>query len=237
MEHVSVCDINQQIDQLLTELLSRRFGHALSKSMRSVANLISLNEAIHLFSSVQYHTSEDNPDRKEKIREGYARSIALGHAPDETTISPFNPPDNFYVWTVNSGRGPLIVEALGRNISEVLWNLIRYIIERVYGATIRPAKYKSFIIDKQGKKIGELYFTKEKGAQNKTCLIGRVRREKRIEKILARYEVRGFIIKIVINCPEHVKRTILPFLRKLEDKLINLLQKPQKTDRSSDIVQ
>ena len=200
--------------------------------MRSVANLISLNEAIHLFSMVRYHTYEDNPDLNEYIREGYARTVALGNAPDRTTISPFNPPDNFYVWTVNSGRGPLIIEALGRNISEVLWNLTRYIIEQVYGASIQPAKYKSLVFDKQGNKIGELYFAKEKGDQNKTCLIGRVRRKKRIEKILTRYEVRGFIIKIVINCPEHVKQTILPFLRKMEDKLINLLQKSQKPDRS-----
>lgn len=232
MEQESPFDINEQIDQLLSTLLYRRFGLSRSKSMHSVANLISLNEAINLFSSVRYHTSNNDPDLKENIREGYARAIALGHAPDGTTISPFNPPDNFYVWTVNSSHGPLIVEALGRNISEVLWNLIRYIIERVYKATIQSAKYKSFVLDKQGNKIGELYFAKEKGVQNKTCLIGRVKREKRIEKILARYEARGFIIKIVINCPEHVKRTILPFLKKLEDKLIKLLQKPQKIDQS-----
>ena len=199
--------------------------------MYSVANLISLNEAINLFSMIRFHTSDDNPDLKENIREGCARAISLEKNLDGTSISPFNPPDNFYVWTVNSSRGPLIIETLGRNISEVLWNLLRYIIEQSYGATIKPKKYKSFII-KDNERIGELYFAKERGDQNKTCLIGRVKRKNRIEKILARYEVRGFIIKVRINCPEHVKRTILPFLRKMETKLIKLLRPPEKTDPS-----
>jgi len=192
--------------------------------------VISLNEAINLFSLIRYHSPEDIPDLKENIREGYARAISLGNPSDGAPISPFNPPDNFYVWTVNSSRGPLIIEALGRNISEVLWNLIRCIIEQSYGATIQPTKYKSIIM-KNNEQIGEVYFAKERGDQNKTCLIGRVKRKKRIEKILARYEVRGFVIKIMINCPEHVKQSIFPFLRKMETKLINLLQPPYKTNK------
>ncbi len=232
VERVEMHDVNDQINQLLTELRGRRFGYPRSSSMQSLANSISMNEAINLFSQIQNYTDEKNSDLKERIREGYSRTIALGQNPDRTTISPFNPPDNFYVWTVHSGKGPLIIEALGRNINEVLWNLIQFIIEHVYEATIQPSKYKSHIMDKLGNQIGELYFAKEKGKQNKTCLIGRIRTEKRIEKILARYQTRGFLIKVIISCPEHVKQTIHPHLKKMETKLINLITNNQITNHS-----
>ncbi len=230
VEHIEMHDENNQINHLLTELHGRRYGYARSSSMQSLANLISLNEAIYIFSQIQNYTNENSSDLKERIREGHSRTLALGQAQDRTNISPFNPPDNFYVWAVHSGKGPLIIEALGRNINEVLWNIIQYIIEHVYEATIQPSKYKSHILDKQGNQIGELYFAKEKGNQTKTCLIGRVRTEKRIDKILARYETRGFLIKVIINCPEHVKQTIHPHLKKMETKLINLIKNNQFTN-------
>ena len=70
VERVEMHDVNDQINQLLTELRGRRFGYPRSSSMQSLANSISMNEAINLFSQIQNYTDEKSSDLKERIREG-----------------------------------------------------------------------------------------------------------------------------------------------------------------------
>lgn len=143
-----------------------------------------------------------------KIREIYARIMALGKR-RVPTMSPFNPPMGFYIWSV-SDFGTLHLKVLGRNVKETVINLAQFVLQNVYDIERVQHKYIYLLIKKKIP-VGKLYFAKA-GRHRRECLIAKIGNE----KLLFNFENEGLFIHITIHCPRTIKTTLLPYFQQFE---------------------
>jgi hypothetical protein len=95
-----------------------------NKSLFSIAKHVSKNEARKIYNELK-RNKKINP---EKIRELKARILGLDIS-KIPTLSPFNPPEGFYIWNI-SDNGYISLETLGRNVKEVVFNIMKFILEK-----------------------------------------------------------------------------------------------------------
>lgn len=149
-----------------------------------------------------------------KVRELYARILALGKR-RVPTMSPFNPPSGFYIWSV-ADYGALHLQILGRNVKESVLNLAHFILQNAYHIEREQQKYL-YILVKKKMPVGKLYFAKA-GPHRRECLIAKIGKE----KLLFHYENEGLFIKVTIFCPNSIKSFILPHLQDFEREFADL---------------
>ena len=130
-------------------------------------------------------------------------------------MSPFNPPNGFYIWSV-ADSGALHLQLLGRNVKETVLNLAHFILQNAYNIEREHHKYL-YILNKKKMPIGKLYFAKA-GPYRRECLIAKIGKE----KILFHYENEGLFIHITIFCPNSIKPFIFPQLQKFEREFAEL---------------
>jgi hypothetical protein len=149
-----------------------------------------------------------------KVRELYARILALGQG-RVPTMSPFNPPQGFYIWSVVD-HGALQLQVLGRNVKETVLNLAYFILHNGYQVEREHEKYL-YILTKKQIPVGKLYFAKA-GPRRRACLIAKIGKE----KLLFHFEHKGLFVDITFHCPLSVKTFILPCLRQFEQEFATL---------------
>lgn len=149
-----------------------------------------------------------------KVRELYARILALGKR-RVPTMSPFNPPHGFYVWSIVD-HGALHLQVLGRNVKETVLNLAYFILQNGYQVERERQKYL-YILTKKQITVGKLYFAKA-GLHRQACLIAKIGKE----KFLFNFEHKGLFIDITLHCPRSVKSFILLRFRQFEQEFANL---------------
>ncbi|MHA1264594.1 MAG: hypothetical protein ACTSRS_05085 [Candidatus Helarchaeota archaeon] len=155
------------------------------------------------------------------MRELYARILSLGKK-RIPTISPFNPPNGFYVWSV-SDLGPLSIQILGRNIKETVLNFAHYILKNLYHVERRQKKYL-YILLKKKMPVGKLFFTR-RGSHRQECLIAKIGKE----KLLFRFDNKGLFIDITLHCPHPIKSALFPLLLQEEREFSQLCRQASLT--------
>ncbi|NVM52125.1 MAG: hypothetical protein HWN66_00390 [Candidatus Helarchaeota archaeon] len=171
---------------------------------QAIAQTVSKNEALRLLTEV-FQSQDTNPI---KVRELYARILALRKR-RIPTMSPFNPPTGFYIWSVVD-HGALHLQLLGRNVKETVLNLVHFVLQNAYNVERKQHKYLYTLIKKK-MPVGKLYFTKG-GARRRECLIAKIGKE----KILFHFEHKGLFIHITIHCPSSIKFFLFPYLQQFE---------------------
>lgn len=149
-----------------------------------------------------------------KVRALYARILALGKQ-RIPTISPFNPPEGFYVWSIVD-HGALHVQVLGRNVKETVLDLAYFVLQHGYQVEREHHKYL-YVLTKKRIPVGKLYFAKA-GPHHRSCLIAKIGNE----KLLFHYEHKGLFIDITLHCPHSIKPFLLPILRQFEQEFATL---------------
>ncbi len=149
-----------------------------------------------------------------KIREIYARIIALGKR-RVPTMSPFNPPKGFYIWSVVD-HGAVHLKLLGRNVKETIINLAHFVLQNAYDVERVQYKYH-FILVKKKMPVGQLYFAKA-GRHRRECLIAKIGKE----KLLFHFDNEGLFIHITLHCPHTIKSFLLPYFQQLEREFATL---------------
>lgn len=207
-------------------LVKHRGSHG---SLEATAKVVSRNEALLALK----HIKEDLKTLKHSsgeinLREVLSRVFSLNLNRDDV-YSPFNPPLGFYIESVVD-TGALEIQALGRNIVEVVFNVCRFVIKKAYNVEVIDEEY-IYALVKKSEKIGKIYFAKARKNREK-CLVAKIQKE----KLVARYYNEGLLVYITISCPSHVKRRVLPALKRLGDEFSALCTiKPtgflQKCDR------
>jgi len=176
----------------------------------AIAQAVSKSEAIRLLYNVN-HSSEVDPS---KVRELYARILALGKR-RVPTMSPFNPPHGFYVWSIVD-HGSLLIQVLGRNVKETVLNLAYFVLQNGYQIERERQKYL-YILTKKRIPVGKLYFAKGR-LRHQACLIAKIGKE----KLLFNFEHKGLFIDITLHCPRSVKSFILPCFKQFEQEFATL---------------
>ena len=156
-------------------------------------------------------SSEADPS---KVRALYARILALGKR-RVPTMSPFNPPDGFYIWSVID-HGALDLQVLGRNVKETVLNLAYFVLQNSYQVEREHHKYL-YILTKKRIPVGKLYFAKA-GPHRRSCLIAKIGKE----KLLFHFEHKGLFIGVTLHCPLSIKPFLLPILRQFEQEFATL---------------
>lgn len=189
-------------------LVKHRGSHG---SLETTAKVVSRNEALlalkyteTLLKKLKYPQDDVN------LREVFSRLFTLDLKANDT-YSPFNPSQGFYIWNV-ADNGPLEIQALGRNIAEVVFNVCMFVIKKAYHVELADGGY-TYALVKDSEKIGKMYFAKA-GKYRKKCLVAKIQNE----KLVAQYHNEGLLIHLSISCPSHVKRTVLPVLKRLSDE-------------------
>jgi hypothetical protein len=157
---------------------------------------------------------QSNETDPTKVRALYARILALGKR-RVPTMSPFNPPGGFYVWSVID-HGALHLQVLGRNVKETVLNIAYFVLQNGYQIEREHHKYL-YILTKKRIPIGKLYFAKA-GSYRQSCLIAKIGKE----KLLFQFEHQGLFIDITIHCPPSIKSFLLSCLRYLEKEFATL---------------
>ncbi|MHA1251161.1 MAG: hypothetical protein ACTSRP_14315 [Candidatus Helarchaeota archaeon] len=179
-------------------------------TMFTVAQHISRNEAKKLLNKLE----KNNHLNPKELKELKARILTL-NSKRILTISPFNPPNSFYLWKV-SDYGYIELECMGRNIKEVVINVMKYIIKNCYNVNLIKCQYFYSIKDNKGI-IGKLAFMKRDNKRNE-CLIAKIYKD----KILMLFDNEGLLIHIKIYCPKNIKEVIYKKFVKLEEEFSNL---------------
>ena len=189
-------------------LVKHRGSHG---SLETTAKVVSRNEALlalkyteKLLKKLKYPQGDVN------LREVFSRLFTLDLKTNDL-YSPFNPSQGFYIWNV-ADTGPLEIQALGRNIAEVVFNVCMFVIKKAYHVEVVDEGY-TYALVKGSEKIGKMYFAKA-GKYRKKCLVAKIQNE----KLVARYHNGGLLIYITISCPSHVKLTVLHVLKRLSDE-------------------
>ncbi len=149
-----------------------------------------------------------------KIRELYARILALGKQ-RVPTMSPFNPPTGFYVWSVVD-HGALHLQLLGRNVRESILNCAQFVLQNAYQIEREQQKFL-YVLTKKKIPVGKLYFAKA-GPYRRECLIAKIGKE----KLLFHFDFKGLFIHIAIHCPTNIKSFILPLLQHFAQEFASL---------------
>lgn len=179
-------------------------------SMHAIAQTVSKNEGIRILDELKEHKELSH----KKIKELIARVLSL-KCDKINTLSPFNPPNSFYVWSV-SDHGYIHLTTVGRNIKEVIINVIKFILKECYNASLIRHRYYYSIKNYDGI-IGKLSFMKSDQDRNE-CLVAKVNKN----KILINFNNYGLLIYVKIYIPEKIKKIILKKFLKLEEKFNNL---------------
>ncbi len=177
---------------------------------QAIAQAVSKNEAIRILNEVLSSPKLETP----KVRELYARIISLGKQ-RIPTMSPFNPPNGFYVWSVID-QASLSVQLLGRNVKEAILNLANFILKHAYHVEREQHKYL-YLLTKKKLQIGKLYFAKA-GPNRREILIAKIGKE----KLLFNFNSKGLFIHVTIHLPKSIKSFILPYLQHLEQEFASL---------------
>ncbi|MHA1649928.1 MAG: hypothetical protein ACTSYB_07025 [Candidatus Helarchaeota archaeon] len=134
-------------------------------------------------------------------------------------MSPFNPPNGFYIWSVTD-HGALHLYLLGRNVKETVLNLAHFVLQNAYHVEREKHKFL-YILTKKKLPVGKLFFAKT-GHHRRECLIAKIGKE----KILFHFESKGLFIHVTIHCPHSIKSFILPYLQDLEQQFASLCVPP-----------
>ncbi|MFX1295638.1 MAG: hypothetical protein ACFFD2_12405 [Promethearchaeota archaeon] len=130
-------------------------------------------------------------------------------------MSPFNPPNGFYIWSVID-HGALHLQLLGRNVKETVLNLAHFVLQHAYQVERQQHKF-FFILIKKKLPVGKLYFAKA-GSHRRECLIAKIGKK----KLLFHFESKGLFIQVTLHCPRSFKAFILPYLQHFEEDFASL---------------
>ncbi|MBD3226818.1 MAG: hypothetical protein GF329_01415 [Candidatus Lokiarchaeota archaeon] len=179
-------------------------------SMHAIAQNVSKNEGLEILKELERNNELTN----KKVKELYARVLSLKCDKVET-LSPFNPPNSFYVWSA-SDHGYIYLTTVGRNIKEVVINIMKFILKNCFNASLIRHQYY-YLIKNNDEKIGKLSFMKRDYNRNE-CLVAKIDKN----KILMHFDNYGLLIRIKIYCPEKIKKIMLDKFLELEEQFNNL---------------
>ena len=200
--------IEKILDFAREHLVKHRGSHG---SLETTAKVVSRNEALLALKHIETLLKKlKYPQGDVNLREVFSRLFTLDLKTNDL-YSPFNPPQGFYIWNIVDS-GPLEIQALGRNIVEVVFNVCTFVIKKAYNVEVIDEGY-FYALVKKSEKIGKMYFAKA-GKHRKKCLVAIIQKD----KLVAQYHNEGLLIYITISCPSHVKRTVLPVLKRLSDE-------------------
>lgn len=201
-------NIEKVLNFVRNHLVKHRGSH---ESLEATAKVVSRNEALLTLQHIENQLKTlEYPKDEINLREVFSRLFTLDLKTDDI-YSPFNPPQGFYLWNVVD-TGPLEIQALGRNIAEVVFNVFTFVITKAYNVEVIGEEYIYSIV-KESEIIGKLYFAKT-GKYRKKCLVAKIKNE----KLVAQYHNEGLMVHLTISCPIHVKRNVLPILKRLSEK-------------------